>query len=183
MSRPVPDPAPGHVVVVGGGVAGLAAAYFLGRAEVRVTVLEGSPRLGGKLRVGEVAGLPVDEGAEAMLARRPEGLDLVRDLDLADRLVYPGTTTAAIWTRGALRTMPAGHVMGIPADLPALARSQILPGRGLARVPLDLVLPATPRGADVSVADYIGARLGRELVDRLVEPLLGGVYAGRVEEL
>ena len=183
MSRPVPDPAPGHVVVVGGGVAGLAAAYFLGRAEVRVTVLEGSARLGGKLRVGEVAGLPVDEGAEAMLARRPEGLDLVRDLDLADRLVYPGTTTAAIWTRGALRTMPAGHVMGIPADLPALARSQILPGRGLARVPLDLVLPATPRGADVSVADYIGARLGRELVDRLVEPLLGGVYAGRVEEL
>jgi oxygen-dependent protoporphyrinogen oxidase len=174
----------GHVVVVGGGVAGLAAAYFLSHGgDLRVTVLEGSPRLGGKLRVGEVAGLPVDEGAEAMLARRPEGLDLVRDLGRADRLVYPGTTKAAIWSLGALRPMPDAHVMGVPASLPALARSQILSRAGLARVPLDLVLPATPRGGDVSVAGYVGARLGRELVDRLVEPLLGGVYAGRVEEL
>jgi oxygen-dependent protoporphyrinogen oxidase len=183
MSSHRADSVPGRVVVVGGGVAGLAAAHFMRGKGLRVTVLEGSGRLGGKLRVSEVAGLPVDEGAEAMLARRPEGLDLVRDLDLAGRLVYPGTTAAAIWSRGALRPMPAGHVMGIPADLPALARSQTLSGRGLARVPLDLLLPATPRGADVSVAGYVGARLGGELVDRLVEPLLGGVYAGRVEDL
>jgi oxygen-dependent protoporphyrinogen oxidase len=183
-----------HVVVVGAGIAGLAAAQFLtrprgggahrrGPADIRVTVLEGSARLGGKLLVSEVAGLPVDAGAEAMLARRPEGLGLIRDLGRADDLVYPGTTSAAIWSYGALRPLPAGHVMGVPADLPELARSHILSGAGLARAPLDLVLPATPRGADVSVAAYVGARLGREVVDRLVEPLLGGVYAGRVDEL
>ena len=172
-----------HVVVVGAGIAGLAAARLLARGGARVTVLEGSPRVGGKLQVSEVGGVPVDEGAEAMLARRPEALDLVRDLGRADELVHPGTTSSAILSRGALRKLPEGHVMGVPSDLRALAASQVLSPAGLARVPLDLALPETRRGADVSVADYIGARMGREVVDRLVEPLLGGVYAGRAEEL
>ncbi|GLW64152.1 protoporphyrinogen oxidase [Actinomadura rubrobrunea] len=173
-----------HAVVIGGGITGLAAARLLLRGGARVTVLEGSPRIGGKLRVSEIAGLPVDEGAESMLARRPEGLELVRDLGRAGDLVHPGTTSSAIFSHGALRPLPSGQVMGVPTDLAALARAQVLSPKGLARVPLDLVLPATPRGAaDVSVADYVGARLGREAVDRLVEPLLGGVYAGRVEKL
>ncbi|MFG2089687.1 MULTISPECIES: protoporphyrinogen oxidase [unclassified Spirillospora] len=172
-----------HAVVVGAGIAGLAAARVLARAGVRVTVLEGSPHIGGKLRVSEIAGIPVDEGAESMLARRPEGLDLVGDLGRLGDLVNPGTTSSAIFSRGALRAIPSGQVMGVPSDLRALAASRVLSPAGLARVPLDLVLPGTPRGADVSVADYIGARVGREVVDRLVEPLLGGVYAGLVERL
>ncbi|TDC60535.1 protoporphyrinogen oxidase [Actinomadura sp. GC306] len=172
-----------HAVVVGGGIAGLAAARLLARGGVRVTVLEGSPQIGGKLRVSEIAGIPVDEGAESMLARRPEGLDLVAALGRSGELVNPGTTSSSIFSRGALRTIPSGQVMGVPSDLRALAGSQVLSRGGLARVPLDLVLPETRRGADVSVADYIGARVGREVVDRLVEPLLGGVYAGRTELL
>ncbi|GLZ04629.1 protoporphyrinogen oxidase [Actinomadura sp. NBRC 104412] len=172
-----------HVAVIGAGIAGLVAARDLARAGRRVTVLEGSPRIGGKLKVSEVGGLPVDEGAEAMLVRRPEGLDLVGGLGRGHELVHPGTTSSAILSRGALRRLPQGQVMGVPSDLRALAASQVLSARGLARVPLDLVLPETPRGADVSVAGYIGARMGREVVDRLVEPLLGGVYAGRAEEL
>jgi oxygen-dependent protoporphyrinogen oxidase len=172
-----------RVVVIGGGIAGLAAARFLIRDGVHVTVLEGSPAIGGKLQVSEIAGMAVDEGAESMLARRPEGLDLVRGLGLGDSLVYPGTTSAAILSRGALRRMPTGQVMGVPADLRALAASEVLSLAGLARVPMDLVRGPTPRGSDVSVAAYIGARLGHEVVDRLVEPLLGGVYAGRTEEL
>jgi protoporphyrinogen/coproporphyrinogen III oxidase len=172
-----------HVAVVGGGIAGLTAAYHAASDGARVTLLEGSPEVGGKLRVSDVAGLPVDEGAEAMLARRPEGLELVRELGIGDRLVYPGTTSAAIWSRGVLHPMPGGHVMGVPADLGALARSRVLSAGGLLRVPLDLVRPATPRGDDVSVAELIGARVGAEVVDRLVEPLLGGVYAGRADDL
>src|ERR1700728_1638768 len=89
-----------HVAIVGGGIAGLAAAFFLRNAGVAVTVLEGSPRLGGKLAVSEVAGIAVDEGAEALLARRPEGTDLVRAVGLGGQLVSPGTTAARIWTRG-----------------------------------------------------------------------------------
>ncbi|POM22938.1 Protoporphyrinogen oxidase [Actinomadura rubteroloni] len=170
-----------HVAVVGGGIAGLAAARSLAARGVRVTVLEGSPRVGGKLRISEIAGLSVDEGAESMLARRPEGTGLARALG-AD-LVHPGTAVSAILSRGALRPLPAGQVMGVPADLGALASSGVLSAAGLARVPLDLALPATRRGRDVSVAGFVGARLGREVVDRLVEPLLGGVYAGRVDLL
>jgi oxygen-dependent protoporphyrinogen oxidase len=172
-----------HVAVVGGGIAGLTAAYHAASSGARVTLLEGSPDVGGKLRVSDVAGLPVDEGAEAMLARRPEGLELVRELGIGDRLAYPGTTSAAIWSRGALHPMPGGHIMGVPADLGALARSRVLSAGGLLRVPFDLVRPATPRGEDVSVAELIGARVGSEVVDRLVEPLLGGVYAGRADDL
>jgi protoporphyrinogen/coproporphyrinogen III oxidase len=172
-----------HVAVVGGGIAGLAAAYFLRDAAARVTVFEGSTRIGGKLVVSEIAGIPVDEGAEAMLARRPEGIGLVEEVGLAGELVTPGTTAAGIWTRGALRPLPAGQVMGVPGDLAALARSGVLSPPGLARAALDLILPPTGRGGDVAVATQVTARLGHEVVDRLVEPLLGGVYAGRADQL
>ncbi|MER5646732.1 protoporphyrinogen oxidase [Streptosporangium sp. NPDC002524] len=174
-----------HVVVVGGGIAGLAAAWHLRRhgEHLRVTVLDGAPRIGGKLHATEVAGVAMDAGAEAMLARRPEGKELARMAGLGDELRLPGTTKAGILSRGVLRPMPEGHVMGVPSDVLALARSGVLSPAGLARVPLDHILPATRVTNDVSVAAYIRARMGEEVVDRLVEPLLGGVYAGRAERL
>ncbi|WP_214320166.1 protoporphyrinogen oxidase [Nonomuraea sediminis] len=172
-----------HVVVVGGGISGLAAAWFLSQGGVRVTVLEGSPRIGGKLLATEVAGVRVDAGAEAMLARRPEGKDLAKAVGLGDDLVNPGTTNASIYSRGALRPMPKGQVMGVPSDVTELARSGIISPGGLLRVPLDQILPATLVRSDVSVAAYIRARVGGEVLDRMVEPLLGGVYAGRADML
>jgi protoporphyrinogen/coproporphyrinogen III oxidase len=172
-----------HVVIVGGGIAGLAAAYFLRDEPAEVTVLEGSPRLGGKLTASEVAGVSVDAGAEALLRRRPEGTDLISAVGLGERLVLPGTTASAIWSRGALHPLPPRQFMGVPADLDGLAASGVLSAAGLTRARQDLELPATPRDGDVPVAAYIGARFGPELVDRLVDPLLGGVYAGRSEQL
>ncbi|MGV9777970.1 protoporphyrinogen oxidase [Streptosporangium sp. NPDC003464] len=174
-----------HVVVVGGGIAGLAAAWYLrqGGEGVRVTVLDGARRIGGKLLATEVAGVPVDAGAEAMLARRPEGRELARMVGLGDELRHPGATQAAVLTRGALRPMPKGNVMGVPSDLTSLARSGVLSPGGLARVPLDQILPATLIDTDVSVAAYIRARMGGEVVERLIEPLLGGVYAGQADRL
>ncbi|WP_406313405.1 protoporphyrinogen oxidase [Streptosporangium sp. NBC_01639] len=174
-----------HVVVVGGGIAGLAAAWYLrqGGEGVRVTVLDGARRIGGKLYATEVAGVSADAGAEAMLARRPEGKDLARLVGLGEELRHPGTTQAAILSRGVLRSMPKGHVMGVPSDLAALAGSGILSPAGLARVPLDRILPATRVSTDVSVASYIRARVGDEVVERLIEPLLGGVYAGQADRL
>jgi oxygen-dependent protoporphyrinogen oxidase len=168
--------------VVGGGIAGLAAAYFL-RGAAEVTVLEGSPRLGGKLAVSEIAGIALDEGAEALLARRPEGTDLAAEVGLAGQLTTPGTTTAAIWTRGQFRPLPRRQVMGVPADLGELAASGIVSAPGLAAARADESRPATARDGDVSVAGYLGDRLGPEVVDRLVDPLLGGVYAGRSDQL
>ncbi|MGY0491115.1 protoporphyrinogen oxidase [Streptomyces sp. WG-D5] len=166
------------VLVVGGGIAGLAAAHRLldGDGRAQVTVLEADERLGGKLRAGEIAGARVDLGAESMLARRPEAVGLAREVGLGDRLQPPSTATASIWTRGALRPMPKGHVMGVPGTADALAG--VLSDEGLRRIRRDDHLPPTHLGEDVSVGRYVAARLGREVVDRLVEPLLGGVYAG-----
>ncbi|MBZ4016615.1 protoporphyrinogen oxidase [Streptomyces purpurogeneiscleroticus] len=170
--------APGHVVVIGGGISGLAAAHRALDGGARVTVLEASGRLGGKLRAGAVAGVPVDLGAESMLARRPEAVELARAVGLGDRLQPPSTATASLWTRGALRPMPKGHVMGVPGDAAVLAASGVLSEAGLARIEEDAELPRTEVGEDVAVGEYVAERLGREVVDRLVEPLLGGVYAG-----
>ncbi|MEU6648385.1 protoporphyrinogen oxidase [Streptomyces sp. NPDC046900] len=166
----------GHVVVIGGGIAGLAAAHRLLDRGARVTVLEASDRVGGKLLPGEIAGARVDLGAESMLARRPEAVALARAVGLADRLQPPATAAASIWTRGALRPMPKGHVMGVPSAASAL--SGLLSDEGLRRIERDADLPRTETGDDVAVGEYVAARLGREVVDRLVEPLLGGVYAG-----
>ncbi|WP_030338738.1 protoporphyrinogen oxidase [Streptomyces sp. NRRL S-1022] len=166
----------GHVVVIGAGIAGLAAAHRLLGRGARVTVLEAGDRVGGKLLPGEIAGVRVDLGAESMLARRPEAVTLAREAGLGEALQPPATATASIWTRGALRPMPKGHVMGVPGTAAAL--SGVLSGEGLARIERDADLPRTEIGDDVAVGGYVAARLGREVVDRLVEPLLGGVYAG-----
>ena len=170
-----------HVVVIGGGIAGLAAAFFLRDEPVRVTVLEGSPRLGGKLSASDVAGVTMDEGAEALLARRPEGIDLITAAGLGGDLVPAGVTASAIYTRGAMRSLPRRQYLGVPADLDELAATGVISADGVARARDESSGPAQTR--DVSVTEYIGSRLGTEIVDRLVDPLLGGVYAGRSEDL
>ncbi|MEU9110030.1 protoporphyrinogen oxidase [Streptomyces xanthophaeus] len=176
--RPDHPGAPGHVVVIGGGIAGLAAAHRLLADGVRVTLIEAGARLGGKLHAGELAGAAVDLGAESVLARRPEAVDLARSVGLGEALQPPATATAHLWTRGALRPMPRGHVMGVPGDLGPLAASGVLSAEGLARIEAERELAPAEIGEDVAVGEYVAARLGREVVDRLVEPLLGGVYAG-----
>ena len=173
------------MVVVGGGIAGLAAATAVRRArpDVEVVVLEAGPRAGGKLRQAEVGGVTVDVGAESMLNRRPEAVRLARSAGLGDRLVHPATISANIWTRGGLHRMPRS-LLGVPVDNKDLADSGILSPQGLARASLDAVLPATHLdGHDVSVGWLIEERFGREVLDRLVEPLLGGVYAGHAREI
>src|ERR1700761_5811850 len=122
-----------HVVVIGGGVAGLSGALFLTGEPVRVTVLEGSSRLGGKLSASDVAGVAMDEGAEALLARRPEGIDLVTAVGLGGDLVPAGVTSSALYTRGALRPLPRRQFMGVPADVDELAATGVVSAEGVAR--------------------------------------------------
>ncbi|MFD6418823.1 protoporphyrinogen oxidase [Streptomyces sp. NPDC060194] len=167
-----------RIVVVGGGIAGLAAAHRLVGTGAEVTVLEASSRVGGKLYAGELAGLRVDFGAESMLARRPEAVDLARAVGLGDALQPPATAAARLWNRGELVPLPKGHVMGVPGDPDALAG--VLSADGLRRLAQETGRPATPLGDDIALGEYVADRMGREVVDRLVEPLLGGVYAGDV---
>ena len=171
-----------RVAVVGGGIAGLAAAYFL-RDVAAVTVFEGATRLGGKLAVSGIAGVAVDEGAEALLARRPEGTGLAAEAGLGGELRPASPAGAAIWTRGQLRPLPRRQFMGVPADLEELAGSGIVSAAGLAAARAGGQQAGDQQAGDQAVARYLGARLGPEVVDRLVDPLLGGVYAGRSDQL
>jgi len=169
----------GRVVVVGGGIAGLTAAHELA-ADHEVLVLEGSPHVGGKLRRVEVAGVAVDVGAEAMLNRRPEGVDLLHELGLP--VVHPGSTSAGLWSRGSVHRLPR-TLLGVPLDVDDLRESAILSDAGLARVLEEPGLRVSDVADDRSVASLVAERLGVEVVERLVEPLLGGVYAGHAHLL
>lgn len=174
------DPLLRTVVVVGGGLAGLTVArdVLLARPSTRVVVLDASDRVGGKLRRESIGGHLVDVGAESVLAVRPEGVELLAALaDPAD-VVSPTTTSARVWSRGALHPLPRTRI-GIPfADSDV---SGLLTADEEARMRAES--PAPEVGSDVSVGDYVAARLGDAVVDRLVEPLLGGVYAGRSRSL
>lgn len=168
------------VVVVGGGIAGLAAARELRRAGADVTVLEGGPRWGGKLAQVSLDGALLDGGAESVLARRPEALELIADLGLGHRLVHPTDAKAQALVGGAVRSLPPS-VLGVPSDLDAL--EGYLSPVGLARARQEPELPAPALPADVAVGRYVDQRFGPEVTDRLLEPLLGGVYAGHARRL
>ncbi|RHW27167.1 FAD-binding protein [Nocardioides immobilis] len=164
-------------IVVGGGISGLTAARGLADAGHEVLVLEATDRVGGKLRRGEVAGITVDVGAEAMINRRPEGVDLATAVGLP--LTHPTPATSRIWTRDALRPLPR-TLMGAPLDLDQLEASGILSPEGMSRARHQYIQHPDE---DESVGWLVANRFGQEVVDRLVEPLLGGVYAGQARHI
>lgn len=172
-----------RIAVVGGGVSGLTAAWALssGPGAPDVVVLERADRPGGILRTGTVGDLEVDLGAESVLARRPEAVDLAREAGLGGDLVHPATTAANVYRDGVLRPLPAGTLMGVPGD-PDRLRG-LLTDAEVARVAQEPALPAGPPADDVGVGRYVADRVGRAVVDHLVEPLLGGVYAGHADAL
>lgn len=172
-----------RLVVVGAGITGLAAAFEWRRRrpDDEIVVLEAGDRIGGKLHRVELAGHWYDTGPEAMLARVPEAVRLVEDLGLADRLVAPATTQASVVLPDGRHRLPAGTVLGVPASADHVAG--LLSDDGVARVRAEAALPPVVLDGDVAVGALLRERLGDEVVDRLVEPLLGGVYAGRADEL
>jgi oxygen-dependent protoporphyrinogen oxidase len=171
-----------HVVVAGGGITGLVAAREAVRAGATVTVVEPGP-LGGKVRASAFAGALLDEAADNFLARVPEGIDLCRELGLEGDLIAPAVRRARVWSRGALRLLPEGQLLGVPTDLDELAASEILSPDGVRRVADDLSAPRTALDGDVAIGAMVRGRLGDEALERLVDPLVGGINAGDTDEL
>jgi oxygen-dependent protoporphyrinogen oxidase len=181
-----------QVVIVGGGIAGLAAAHRLagahpvadgtGSAGLRITLLEADERVGGKIRTEDFAGRPLDVGAEALLARIPAALELCHELGLEHDLVAPASDQPYVWT-DRLRPLPPRLMAGIPDGSQALIGSGILSPAGLARAGLDLIAPGRPPRSDVSIGSLVRRRLGHQVLERLIDPLLGGIHAGSCDEL
>ena len=195
---PAPGPTGGRdaghevdLVVVGGGVSGLAAAWEAVGRGASVLVLEAAGRVGGEIVTSPLGGAMVDEAADAFLARVPEGTQLCAELGIEGELVAPATGGAYVWSGGALRRLPAEQLLGLPTDLDALAASGILSPAGLDRVREDLK-GGGPTGAgvrvpgpgeDESVGALVRRHLGGEVLDRLVSPLLGGIWAADTDRL
>ncbi len=181
------------IAVIGGGIAGLAAAWELatgddahaGTGSPAVVIIDAGDRPGGKLRSQQFAGRVVDLAPDAFLARRPEATELCEELGITDELVPVGASGAAVLAKGQLRQLPEGLNLGVPTRWLPLAGSGILTWRQLAGVAKDLVLPRHFEAVigDRAVADIVTERLGRPIVDRLVDPLVGGIHAGGVDDL
>ncbi|MEO7555506.1 MAG: protoporphyrinogen oxidase, partial [Acidimicrobiales bacterium] len=173
--------------VVGGGIAGLAAAWELSSARPdgdEVVVYEPGA-LGGKLRTSTFAGRAVDEGADAFLARVPWGRELCDELGLGDALVVPANAAAYVAGGQALHRLPAGLVLGVPTDAEALRGSPLVSEAAVERVAAEPAKPGVPLGVDddVSVGALIRERFGDEVLERLVDPLIGGINAGDSDRL
>ncbi|HSL06944.1 MAG TPA: protoporphyrinogen oxidase [Pseudonocardiaceae bacterium] len=174
-----------RVAVVGGGISGLTAAYrlrtLLGPA-AEIVLVEGSRRLGGALRTVELGGLALDVGAEAFLVRRPEALGLIEELGLGGQLTHPTPATPTVRAGGRTLPLPTRTVLGLPGAAADVAG--LLSAQGAQRVAAEPTVPLCwEPGQDAAVGRLLRERAGDELVDRLVDPLLGGVYAGRADAL
>jgi oxygen-dependent protoporphyrinogen oxidase len=182
-----------QVVVIGGGISGLAAAWELtggvtgpGPATPEVTIFETSDQLGGALRSAAFGGRTVDVGPDSFLGRRPEALELSREVGLEDSLVPIAGRGAAVWARGRLRALPDGLALGVPTRFWPTARSGVLGPRGVSGLARDVLLPR-PGGrgpiGDRSIGPLVGHKLGHRVVDALVDPLIGGIHAGSVDDM
>jgi len=189
-----------RVVVVGGGISGLAAAWELSGGHggvdagldgsdgsgADVLVIESSSRLGGALDSAKFGGRVVDTGPDGFLGRRPEALDLCHEIGLGEELVPIAGRGAGVWARGRVRPLPEGLALGIPTRFWPAARSGILGRRGQLGLARDALLPRPDvRGpiGDRSIGPLVARKLGRRVVDRLVDPLIGGIHAGSVDDM
>lgn len=174
-----------RIAVVGGGISGLTAAFRLRRSlgpAAEIVLVEQRDELGGKLHTEELAGTPFDVGAEAFLVRRPEVLDLAEELGLRDDVVHPGPAAARIRAGGGVHPLPRGTVMGVPTSVDSVRDVLSPAGADAVRAEAEAG-PVRWGETDISVGALLRDRMGREVVDRLVEPLLGGVYAGSADSL
>ena len=172
------------VVIVGGGIAGLAAAWELVQRGRRPLLLEAAPRAGGVILTEQVDGFVIDAGPDSLLVQKPAAVSLCGELGLGDRLLpMLPPRTAFILRRGALVPIPEASFLGLPTRIAPFVRSRLFSWRGKLRMARELIIPPRPDDADESIASFIGRRFGAEAVDYLAEPLLAGIHAGDVRRL
>lgn len=172
-----------EVVIVGGGIAGLAAAWELRRRGIQPLVLEASNRPGGVVITERIDGFVLDGGPDSLLVQKPAALELCRELGIDSRLVPTlPPRTAYILRSGTLHPLPPGSFLGLPTRLDHFARSRLFSWHGKLRMAAEAALPARPQD-DESIGAFMRRRFGNEAVEYLAEPLLAGIHAGDVDRL
>ena len=174
---------PPSVVIVGGGISGLTAAYELQQQRVPFVLLERSPMCGGVVRTEHIDGYTIDAGPDALLTQKPAAIDLCRELGLGERLRPQLARTTFVVRRGALCRLPDASVLGIPTRWKPFVVTRAFSWRGKLRMAAEALLPRRGASDDESIASFIGRRFGREAVDYLAEPLLAGIHGGDPERL
>lgn len=176
-----------HLIVVGGGITGLAAAWEASAdPSLDVTVIEAASDTGGKIRTSGIETpefTQIDEGPDNFLARVPHAVTLCEELGLDDRLVEPAASRAGVWIDDSVIYMPGGTVLGVPYDFDTVESSGILSPEGMARARQETDRDWPAPTVDVSIGAFLSERYGDEVVDRLVSPLVGGINAGNIHEL
>ena len=172
------------VVIVGGGIAGLAAAYELQKRGRSFVILERAPRTGGVIISESVGRFVVDGGPDALLTQKPEGIALCQELGIAGRLVPTKLPRLAYIQRGGrLHALPANSVLGIPTRFGPFIRTGLFTWAGKMRMAAEMFVPPRQEDADESIASFMRRRFGAEAVEYLAEPLLAGIHAGDVDRL
>lgn len=179
-----------RIVIVGGGITGLTAAYYLQKEmkdsgePFQITLLEGSERLGGKIHTDTTNGFVIERGPDSFLARKKSAATLAKEVGLEDQLVPNSTGNAFILNNDQLYPIPGGSVMGIPTEVAPFVSTRLFSLKGKLRAALDLALPRRDsHGEDQSLGLFFRRRLGNEVVENLIEPLLSGIYAGNIDKL
>ncbi len=173
------------IAIIGGGISGLSAAWTLHQRGIPYCLLEAGPSLGGVIRTEEKDGFILEGGPDSILAQKPEGVGLCRELGLGDRLIPTNPALRAVYIlhRGKLHPLPEGMMLAVPTRILPMVRSGLFSWPGKLRMGLDLVRPAGPQNGDESIATFLRRRFGQEAVERLGEPLLAGIHAGDPERL
>jgi oxygen-dependent protoporphyrinogen oxidase len=171
------------VVVIGGGVTGLTAAYELSKRGRRVVVCEAGARAGGLIQTTRVDGFTIEAGPDSLLATKPAGMDLVRELGLEGEVLRVKTPGAFVLRGRRLHRLPSPSLLGLPLTWRALAGYDLLPWHARVRLAFEPRVPARTSEEDESVASFFRRRFGPETVDLIAQPLLGGIHAGDIEQL
>ena len=176
-----------NVTIVGGGLTGLTAAYYLGHAKPdwTITLYEQAPRFGGKIQTQRVDDFVVELGPDSYLGRKTEMTDLVYDLGLGDTLVSNETGQAFVYDKGSTHPIPGGSIMGIPTEMMPFVKATLISWPGKLRAGLDYFKKPyqLDKNGDVSIGHFFRYHLGQEMMDKLIEPLLAGIYGGDIYKI
>lgn len=177
------------VVIIGGGITGLSAAFYLQKEiqennlQAESILIEASPRLGGKIQTVHKDGFIIERGPDSFLERKASAPQFVKDVGLQSELVNNATGRSYVLAGDRLHPIPAGAVMGIPTQILPFVTTGLFSILGKARAAGDFILPAKRETGDQSLGHFFRRRLGNEVVENLIEPLLSGIYAGDIDKL